>query len=415
MAKNSGQHIKKKKRSPGARMIVVVGVVVALYFVGQAVSVLTDGVETVNATRVTVDDAVTVTGYFVRDEAVVAGTTGETVEHTVHSGEKVYTGARLAVEYTDESALETSRQVKLLTEQITLLQSAVTAASDLADTAKLDQLITMDMQAIAGKAKNGMVSGLEEETGDLRQLVLRRGAGGQDPAALQAQVDALAQQRERLQQSIVTRTKVISSPYDGFFSETVDGYENILKASELPDMTADAFAQKIASEPENPGTALGKVIEGFDWYFAALVPTSDAAGLRAGSRVSLRFTQVTEDVPASVYAARVSEDGTQTLLIFKSNRISSELVSMRRQVVDIIRASYTGIKVPKEAIRMEDGKLGVYTLSGSASMFREITPLYEGDTFYVIEQGSSNQTGIVVQDSIIIKGRALQDKKVVKK
>lgn len=412
MAKNQSQQ--KKKRTPGARLIMIVGIVAAVYFIGQIAAVLTSGVETVTATRAVVDDAITATGYFVRNESVVAGTTGDTVEHTVYSGEKVYQGARLAVEYTDASALETSRALNALDEQITLLQAAVSAASDLADTAKLDQLITIDMQALASRVKDGMVGELSGQASALRQLVLRRGVGGQDAATLQAQVDALTQQRASMQQSVLTRTKVITSPYDGFFSETVDGYENILRADELPDLTAEDFAKKIAAPPENTGTALGKVIQGFEWYFAALVPSEQAAGLRAGRSVTLRFNQVTEDVPATVYAARASSDKTQTLLILKSSRITSELVSMRRQVVDIVRATYTGIKVPKEAIYIEDDKLGVYTLNGSFSLFKTITPLYEGDTFYVIEQGNTQQAGVVVQDQIITKGRALQNKKVVK-
>ena len=413
MAKNGGRHIKKVKYSPGARMAVVIGAVVALYFMGRVISVLTTGVDTVAATQVTVDDAVTVTGYFVRDEAIVPGTTRDTVEHTVHSGEKVSRGSRLAVEYTDHSTLETSRKVNALADQIALLQTAVAAASDLADTAKLDQLITMDMQSLAGQVRDGMVGELDNTSGELRQLLLRRGIGGQDVAALQAQINTLTQQKASLQQSILTQTKVITSPYDGFFSETVDGYENVLKASELPGLTADGFAEKLAVGSQETGTALGKVMQGFDWYFAALTP--DASGLCVGNKISLRFSQVAEDVPATVYAIRPSADGKQTLLIFKSNRISNELVTMRKQVADVVRGTYTGIKVPKEAIRMVDGKLGVYTLNGSISRFKEVHALYEGDTFYVAEQTSTNGDALVVQDNIIVKGLELQDKKVVKK
>ena len=415
MGNTGGKHVKKRKAAPGSRMVLVIGGLALMYFVAKLIGALFGGVETVSASHVNVDDAITATGCFIRNEVVVAGAQGETVEHVVHSGEKVYTGARLAVEYADASALEVSRELRQLSGEISLLQSTIQSSGDLSDTARLDQLITIQMRALAAQTHDGMIRDLDEDASALRQLVMRRVAGSQDAQELTTQLASLQQRQQSLQSSVSARTNVISAPCAGYFSETVDGYESVFQAPEIDKLTLASFEDKLSAPVTPDAGALGKVMQGFEWYFACIVPKEDAASLSAGRSYRLRFSQVSQDVKATLYAARPSDDGSRTLLIFRSNIISSELVSMRQQVVDIVRSSYNGIKVPKNAVRTDEkGNLGVFTLSGSVSRFKQIEPIYEGDKYYVIKQASTEDAGVVVQDEIIVKGRELRDQKVVK-
>ena len=107
-------------------------------------------------------------------------------------------------------------------------------------------------------------------------------------------------------------------------------------------------------------------------------------------------------------------------MILSGMDITPELVTMRFQSAEIIRDSYTGIKVPKSAVKIqvdEQGKQkqGVYILTGSVSRFKPIEVLYEGEDYYIVNQGNSaKNTGLVVGDNIIVKARGLEDKKVVK-
>lgn len=414
MAKG-GKHVKKKRVAPGSRMVLVFGGVALLYFVAQLVGILTSGMTTISASQMTVDDAVTATGCFIREETVIAGATGETVEHAVHSGEKVYENARLAVEYADQAALEANREIKAISDEIALLQSALQSVGDLADTAKLDQLISIQMQTLAQQTRNGIVTDLTKDTASLRQLVLRRVAGGQDAQSLQQEIETLQQKKSALQNSVSARTNVISAPCQGYFSEMVDGYETTLTPADLENLTVSTFEDKLSQTPAVGDTALGKIIGGFEWYFATIVPSEDAEGLKVGNQYGLRFSQMSQEAKATLTAKRSDTNGDRTLLIFRSNQISSELVSMRQQVVDIIKGTYSGIKVPKSAVRTQDGVLGVYTLSGSVTRFREIKVLYESDTYFIVQQSNNvRETGLVAQDNIIIKARGLEDQKVVK-
>ncbi len=416
MGKKSGKHLTKKRRmTGGSRLVFAFAGAALLYFAGQVYSALSGNIETVHATRVTVDDALTATGCFIREEQIVAGATGDTVEYVANSGERVHVGSQLAIEYADQAALENNRKLSALNAQIALLQTALRSAGELSDVGKLDQLIAMRMQTLAAQTGQGSMTGLGDSSAALRQLVLRRAAGGQDPATLQSELDALRQQQAALQDTMSTRTTVIAAPSGGYFSGAVDGYETVLTTDLLDKLDADTFSAKLAA-PAAPDTqALGKIVCGFYWHFGAVVDRSEAQAFKAGHTYALRFAQRAEDVPVTLEAIRPQQTGDKTLLLFKGAVFDSELVSMRQQVADIIRGSYTGIKIPKDAIRTQGSTLGVYTLSGSVSRFKEIVPLYEGDSYYVIEQGNTANAGVVVQDNIIVKARGLEDKKVVKK
>ncbi len=405
--------IKKKKQTSGSRMIPLFGGIFVLYFVLQAINSFINGIDVVNATLITVDDMVTATGYFVRSEGVVDGTTSETVEHAVHNGEKVRRGTQLAVEYTDLRALETSREISALSEQIALLQSVVDSTSESLDTTKLDQMIHIQMQDAVDAMQEGGMSEVSAISAQLRQLVLKRAAGGQNAEALSDEISALQSQKNALQNDIGVLSTAITSPSDGFFSDTVDGYETILTPAILDGLTAETFEEKLETPLQKNTAALGKVVQGFSWYFTAIVPSESVADLKKGASVSLRFAQLSMDVPVSVYQITTSENSAKTLLVFKGNYINSEILTMRRQVVDIIRGSYSGIKIPKSAIHLKDNEMGVYTLNGSVSSFKTVNPIYEGDTYLVVEQSSSDENGIVVQDDVIIHARGLEDNKVV--
>lgn len=415
MGRKSGKHLMKKRRAAGSRMVLIFAGIALLYFAGQIYGALSGNIETVSATHVTVDDALSVTGCFIRNEQIVAGTTGDTVEHVVHSGERVHVGSRLAVEYADQTALDNNRKLDALNAQISLLQAALQSTGDLADAGKLDQLISMRMQTLAAQTGQGSITDLSNSSIALRQLVLRRMAGRQDQKTLQGDLDTLKKQQTSLLGTVGTHTKVISAPSAGYFSGAVDGYETVLTTDSLDKLDVDTFSAKLSAPVTLDNKALGKIVRGFYWYFGAVVDKNEAQEFAAGHSYALRFAQVSEDVPVTLEMIRVQEAGDKALLLFKGAVFDSELVSMRQQVVDIIRGTYTGIKVPKNAIRTQGNALGVYTLSGSVSRFKKINPLYEGDTYYVIEQGNTADTGVVVQDNIIVKARGLEDKKVVKK
>lgn len=423
MQKQTGKKIKHTKSGINSRVVFLLISVVILIYLGQKViSAFSVGIETTPAVQVTVNDSINVQGWFFRDEIPVSGSTGESVKHIVYSGERVQQDAPLAIVYSDADALALSQQLDPLENRIDLLDTALQSATDGADAAKLDQMIILSLQQMASQSKNGSGTALNSSAESLRTLALRREAGNVDTAAITAERDTLVMERDSLNAQLAGHTTQLTAPATGYFSEVIDGYEEILTVDALEDITVDRFRELTETKPIVSNQAWGKMIQGFTWYLVAEISGEDAERFSVGQSLRVNFTQASLETPVSVYSIVKDRNSEDALLVLAGTEFNSEMVSMRQQPVEIIIATYTGLKIPKEAVYVQetttdDGVTrqdGVFILSGSFQKFKVIKKLYETEDFYVVEQSATNSDMLVEQDQIIVSGKNLQNNMVVK-
>lgn len=420
------QRRRKKRAAPNTRVVfVLVGAVLLIYLGVMVIGAFSDTPETTAAVHVTVNDSFTADGWFFRDEIPVTGSSSSSVRHIAYSGERVQKDAALAVVYSDEESLALSREIEPLQNRISLLDAALQTASESSDSTNLDQSITLAIQQLASQAKEGTGTALANSANSLRTLSLRNASDELDSFAIQTERDALAAELSALEQQLAGRTTELAAPTSGYYSEVVDGYENVLTLEEMDSLTLARF-RELTENPEqvDSGQMLGKMIEGFTWYLAAEIPKEQADRLSQGQSLRVSFTQASMETPVTVYSV-IQERGSDTaLLIMEGTEFNSELVSMRNQPIEIILATYSGLKVPKEAVRIVSStdssgnttqQIGVYIVSGGIQKFKIISePLFETEDYYVVEQSATNVDMLVEQDQIIVRGRNLQNNMVVR-
>lgn len=415
---------RQQKRDRSHLVFMMIAAVVLLYIGRSFLGIFSAAPETTPAMRVTVNDSFTADGWFVRDEITIKGG-GESVKHIVYSGERVQKNAPLAVVYGDDEALELSRQLDPLDDRISQLDTALQTANDSSDTAKIDQQITLAIQNLAAETKEGSGSVLTSSSASLRTLSLRRAADQLDSASIRAERDSLSAQRDSLQQSLSGRTAELKAPCSGYFSEIVDGFEDTLKPASLSGLTVARFRELTSKAPEtrHSSSTLGKMVQGFSWYLACEIPAKQAERLQIGQELKVNFTQASLTSPVTVYAVNWEHDDDTALLVLEGTDFNSGMVSMRQQPVEIIIASYTGLRVPKSALRVEEwtdsnGELhkdtGVFILSGTVRKFKVINKLYETEDSYIVEQSATDSDMLVEQDQVIVRGTDLKDNTVVK-
>lgn len=424
MQQQTGKKQKRARNGINSRIIFLLIAVVILIYLGQKIiSAFSVGIETTPAVQVTVNDSITAQGWFFRDEIPVSGSTGESVKHIVYSGERVQQSAPLAIVYSDADALALSQQLDPLENRIDLLNTALQSATDGSDASKLDQMILLSMQQMAAQTKNGSGTALNSSAQSLRTLALRREAGSVDTAAITAERDALVMERDSLNAQLSGHTTQLIAPATGYFSEVVDGYEEILTPDELDDLTVDRFHELTEQKPVVSEQAWGKMIQGFTWYLVAEISQADADRFSVGQNLRVNFTHASLETPVSVYSIVKDRTSETALIVLAGTEFNSEMVSMRQQPVEIILSTYTGLKVPKEAVYVQetttsDGKTkkqdGVFILSGSFQKFKIINKFYEAEDYYVVEQSATNSDMLVEQDQIIVSGKNLQNNMVVK-
>jgi len=114
-------------------------------------------------------------------------------------------------------------------------------------------------------------------------------------------------------------------------------------------------------------------------------------------------------------------DGTVTedsLMIFCSTDHPAGFDFKRSQRVVIEKGSYSGYRVPRSALRLNDkGEIGVYVLSGTLIKFRLLNVIYETDSYLIsaAPDPSSERAAeyLEMNENVIIEGKGLYDGKIV--
>lgn len=401
-----------KRISPTDVAIALLASFAVIYLTVQTIQALTSNVTTVPAAYVTVDDAITAEGWFVRDETVAEGTSSSTVKHIVSNGEKVQDSAALAVVYADQSIMEASRRLEEIKSELDLLNTAVQSVETYTnDTTKTEQQIMRQMVQLSIQAEDGVPAGAFETAVELRKLMLRRNAANLDVGALRSQIVALESEKSNLEGKAYGRSNMISAPDSGYFSEVVDGYESVFIPEKILTMQPSDFRQLTEQPVLPPSGKLGKVVSGFTWYFATVLNQADVARLSVGQSVILKFSQISSNATATIQAINQDEQGEEALVVFSSNIISGELVSIREQKVDIVLATYEGLQVPLSAVTLQDGiagdgleqQTGVYILTGNTRRFKRIEKIYAAPEYYIVKKGTTRNE-LVIGDAIITSG-----------
>ena len=413
------ERIRKHFRiNPALVIIVFLAVLIGAYIVVRFLGMMSQTIETVSVNRMTAYESISGTGWLVRDEQIVRNTDSESVKHLISNGDKVGVGTVLAQVYSSESAMDSAKQLDALDNDILLMETAMQSVGNYSDAAKVDQLISNQLDALASHVEDGICTQLKEYSQELRQLSLRRNAATLNVDSLKTEIESLRSQRNTLALRIERQTSEIRSSASGYFTEVVDGYEFVLSYDSIAELDAESFVELVTEEPNEPQNAFGKIVKGFQWHFAMPMSAQDAAKLKVGQTITLRFNQIAQDIPSEIVLINAAENSEQALVIFQSSKITTDILVNRRLGAEVILDSHTGLKVPTSAVHLieqSDGsqQLGVYILTGSTSRFKEIKPVYQGENFYIVAQENSDKA-LVAGDKVIVRGLNLADGKALK-
>ena len=387
---------------------------------------LTDPFSTTLAYSYTEDDGAEVEGILVREEQVLPGQTG-IVDLRVDEGERVGVGQAVAYLYQSEEAVARQQTIRALTLEAEQLRAAMTL-TDTGDAARLDETIIRQTVELRSAAAQKDFTALEDQVLDLKSTVLQRAYtyGQEGTGALQTRLTELRGEIDALRSQAERDTRAVTAPASGTFSALVDGYEGVVTPDSLADLTPDSLAQLLDQKMTEDSAALGKLITDPTWYFAALVPAETAQRLLPGHQVTLRFSRdFSGDLSATVES--VGEGEGQVVVILSSQDGLARTTLLRRQTVELIFDSRTGLRVPKQAVHLTEETVtdpdtgeeetrtvyGVYAVVGARAEFKPVEILEDSGEFYLVTPVASDKTALRAGDEIVVSARDLYDGKVV--
>lgn len=373
----------------------------------------------------TLNDSIQTDGLIIRQEQVLSGGQG-IVDVTRGEGEQVGINQTVALIYRDDQARQSQEQQEALRLEITQLQYALGQGEDVSSAAKLNDDILNAMVSLRVASTQQDFSDLEDQVLEVKGKVLRREYTYSDELS----TDSLATRLQELQtqyQTLINQSysaiTQVTAPVSGTFSTLVDGYEGLINLESAMNLTPQALTDLMNQTPTGDSTAVGKLISSNRWYFAAVVTQEEGERLEQAGSLTLRFAgDFTKEVSMTVEQVNQDDQG-QAVVILSSDRYLEQTTLLRRETAELIFNSRTGLRVPKNALRMvtttsedeetgettETNTLGVYVVTAGRAEFKPVTILTEGDDFYVVQSVRTDKKALRAGDEVIVEATGLYD------
>ncbi|MEG0020319.1 MAG: HlyD family efflux transporter periplasmic adaptor subunit, partial [Oscillospiraceae bacterium] len=78
---------------------------------------------------------------------------------------------------------------------------------------------------------------------------------------------------------------------------------------------------------------------------------------------------------------------------------------------EILFKQYKGIKIPKSALHILDGELGVYVKFAKLVQFKKVKPIFENNNYVILPIARDEYNEVSLFDDVIVKGVNLYDGK----
>ncbi len=417
----------------------LLGILILVYVIYQMVVVGYVSVETETAELATLSDIYETQAYIVRNETVITGSTGRYVlDYAVEDGGKVAVGGAVVNLYAAGSAVGVQDQIDRLETEIALLERlGKSAESFAADPTVLSRLAGDGLTTLLANVTGGNLTDISSHRSNLLFRLNQMALVIDENFDYSARLAELQAEVSVLKASITGASAQITSPVSGFFSSTVDGYENVFSYADVEDITLEQLQSNI--EPEQvPADAVGKVITNHEWYIVCTVDAETVLKLRDMSSVRVSMPSVTSTaVETDIVAVNQAAYNTDAAVVLRCTTVDGALVNARCETIELELKSCEGIMVRQDAIRFEDvievienedgtkeevvheNVKGVYVLIGSRLEFVQIFSEVSANGYVVCKMTPDENDVLLTDhtlrlyDKVVVKGSDLYDGKVL--
>ena len=179
-------------------------------------------------------------------------------------------------------------------------------------------------------------------------------------------------------------------------------------------------------------------MEGVYWYVACEVTADEAISIKESPSLSVDIPIANNhNISVELHCINQKDKNSDAVVILKGSYMNSEMINLRREDISIIKNTYNGIYVSRNAVHDQqitetvtdkNGKettetksvKGVYILVGNELLFKQIVPVYTGEGFIICMQNPkesdlvTDEIGVLkAYDDVVVEGANLYDGKII--
>ena len=291
-------------------------------------------------------------GYVIRNEEVVKGENYKNgMEQIAVEGEKVAKNQSVFRYYSNNEEI-LKEQIAELDKKIEEALSNENTAIYSSDLKILEDQIDEKIKDLSELTNMNEVADYKKQIGDLVTKKAKM-AGELSPSG--SYIKELIEERSEYESQLNSGSEYVKAPSSGVVSYRVDGLEDTLGTIELTSLSESYFqnlnlktGKMIAVSEE-----CGKVMDNFSCYLATILNSDKAKEAKVGDKVKISFSGEKE-ISAEIKHIKPEENGN-ILIVLEVNELTEELINYRKLSFNLIWWSYSGLKVPNQAIKEKDG------------------------------------------------------------
>ena len=293
----------------------------------------------------------TVEGYIIRKEAVVKGENYKNgMEQIVPEGEKVAKNESMFRYYSnnEENLKEKIADLDTKIQEALEKDNSSIYSSDLKI---IEGQIDEKIKKLSGLTDANIITDYKKQISDLVTKKAKM-AGELSPSG--SYIKQLIQERGNLENQLNSGSEYVKAPISGVVSYRVDGLEETLGNIELSSLSKEYLenldlktGKMVATSEES-----GKVVDNFSCYIVTVLNSEKSKETKQGDKVKVSLSGNKELNAEIVY---IKPEENEKLVVLEVNELTEELINYRKLSFDLIWWSYSGLKVPNQAIKEKDG------------------------------------------------------------
>lgn len=329
----------------------------------------------------------TAIGYIIREEEVLRGDDYKNgIVQIKSEGEKVAKGENIFRYYSngEEKTLEQINDIdKQINEALKKGENRILSS----DISSIDKQIEKNLKLIYNENE---IEKIEEYNKQIENYMTKKSQIAGELSIAGSYLKGLIEQRNALNEKLITNATNIISTMPGIVSYRVDGLENILTTTDLSYLNSEL----LESYELNVGAIVpqsseeGKIVNNFYCYIACVIDTENAMETKQGDSVVLRLSN-TEKVDAQI--VKIIEEDKKRVIVFKISEQVENLLEYRKISFDIIWWQYEGLKVSNNALIEKNDFSYVERKKTNYTEEILIKVLRQNDTFSIVSNYTTEE------------------------
>lgn len=357
-------------------------------------------------------------GVFIREEVPVTYSGKGVLSYKVADGGKVGKDTVIADVYPNDEQIARNREIAQLERELAILERIQNPGTlESAQPASLSDNISESYRALIYSRDTKDYATLQSELENLLVGMSTYQIITQQVTGFDQQIIDLNARLAELKAATAAPTERVKSNESAYFVSYCDGYESEFTPDKLDRLTVEQI-NSVTDRKSDEAAIVGKMIRGYNWYLAGVIDNSRKL-YAIGDNIDVRFDSSDELYEAVIKDIRDEGDASESVIILECSHINENSVAHRVERCELIKGSYSGLKVPREAIRFDDveyevrdenGEVtstsivntkGVYIMKGEQILFKKLDVIYEGSNYVLSKIHESDSSYLALYDDIL--------------